>query len=98
MKTLEVAFAGMAMLALVGVSVANAGKEHYGRADDVGSAEFAMIAQCMAPEDQLRACMEDNGFVFLPNARVWGNEGPRCKNDKENGVFHSWCWKKGTQE
>jgi hypothetical protein len=102
MKTLEIAFAGMAVLALVGV--ANAGEENYGRADDVGSDRFLQVNQCLAfgpaPDREGKAlaqCMKDNYYAFMPNAQVWGNDGPKCKDD-ELGVFHSWCWKKATQE
>jgi hypothetical protein len=82
-----------------------AGKENYGKADDYGSASFAMLNQCMVDATThkepgkrvsptvLPDCMKDNGFAFLPDARVFGNRGPKCKSD-EMGVFHSWCWGK----
>jgi hypothetical protein len=75
-----------------------AGNPNYGKADDYGSETFAMVNQCMITATQqknltLSDCMKDNGYAFLPNARVFGNSGPKCKTD-EMGVWHSWCWGK----
>lgn len=78
-----------------------AANPNYGKADDYGSDRFAMVNQCMvaaiqqkepdkpAPPNALPDCMKDNGYAFLPNARIFGNSGPKCKAD-EQGVFHSW--------
>jgi len=76
--------------------------KNYGKSDDYGSARFAQVNQCMVelinnqktPDPKGKAlsqCMKDNGYAFLPNARVFGNSGSNCKDDKL-GVFHSWCW------
>jgi len=76
--------------------------KNYGKADDYGSARFAQVNQCMValinnhqtPDPKgiaLSRCMKNNNYAFLPDARVFGNSGPKCKDDKM-GVFHSWCW------
>ena len=83
---------------LLAVTPALAANPNYGRADDYGSERFAMVNQCMITATQqknltLSDCMKDNGYAFLPNARVFGNSGPKCKTD-ETGVWHSWCWAK----
>ena len=90
---------------LLAVTPALAANPNYGKAEDYGSDRFAMINQCMiaaaqqketgkpAPANALPDCMKDNGYAFLPNARVFGNSGPKCKTD-EMGVWHSWCWGK----
>jgi hypothetical protein len=77
---------------------AYADSKNFGKADDYGTERWAMDAQCLAQlaaheiEGDITSCMEANGFKWLPNARVFGNDGPKCKNDKEWGHYHSWCW------
>jgi hypothetical protein len=73
-----------------------------GKADDYGSQRYAAVNNCMvaaieqkepkaAPPNALSDCMKNSGYVFLPDARIFGNSGPKCKTD-ELGTFHSWCW------
>jgi hypothetical protein len=86
---------------------AYAGNKNFGKAEDYGSARFAQVNQCevqlvgkgQTPDPKgiaLSQCMKRNGYQFMSNARVFGNSGPRCKDDEE-GVFHSWCWSISTK-
>jgi hypothetical protein len=78
---------------------------HAAKADDYGSERFVQVNQCMVDFLQhnpgktdpqgitLSVCMKNHDYTFLPDAKIFGDSGPKCKNDKL-GVFHSWCWSK----
>jgi hypothetical protein len=75
------------------------GNPNYGKADDYGSERFAAVNYCMvanltaAPKDKvsIEVCMNDNGFAFCPDCKIFGNKGPRCLDEDH---LHSWCWVK----
>jgi hypothetical protein len=82
-----------------------ASNKNFGKADDYGSERFAQVNRCMVkliaehktPDPNgigLSGCMSNNNYTFLPNARVFGNSGAKCK-DSEWGVWKSWCWAYG---
>jgi hypothetical protein len=88
----------LAAIAAAAIAMPAAARNPYlGKANDYGSIQLAQMNVCMQsgksdPDGALlAACMEANNFRFLPNARVFGNSGPRCKADSE-ARFHSWCW------
>ncbi len=64
--------------------------KNFGKADDYGSERFAVINQCMIDKAKsMDACMAKSGYVFCRDCQIFGNEGPRCKDDDP---LHSWCW------
>jgi hypothetical protein len=64
--------------------------DNFGKADDVGSERFSVINQCfIAKAKSIDTCMAKSGYVFCPECQIFGNDGPRCKNDDP---LHSWCW------
>ena len=93
----------VAFMFIVIASIAMAGDENFGKADDYGSDRFVMVNKCEVyltkypqpgetdPAKMLARCMEANGFAFLPDAKIFGDRGPRCDEDGE-GLWHSWCW------
>jgi hypothetical protein len=77
---------------------AQADNKNFGKSDDYGSERFSVLNQCFIENahqgsQKLPDCMKDKGYAFLPEARVFGNSGPKCKKD-EMGPLHSWCWGK----
>jgi hypothetical protein len=89
----------IALIATLLITPALAANPNYGKAEDYGSDRFAMINNCMvanitaAAKDKVsvEACMNENGFAFCPNCKVFGNQGPRCLDEDHH---HSWCWVK----
>jgi hypothetical protein len=76
--------------------------KNFGKADDYGSERFTTVNQCLVKgitdksgEDGIEACMNNQGYVFCPDCQVFGNDGPRCKDDDQ---LHSWCWEQNFDE
>jgi hypothetical protein len=69
---------------------------NFGKADDYGSERYSVINQCMiAKAKSMDACMAKSGYVFCPDCQVFGNDGPRCKDDDP---LHSWCWEQDIEK
>ena len=45
--------------------------------------------------ESFEVCMNDNGFAFCPDCRVFGNQGEKCMDGDH---MHSWCWVKDDHE
>jgi hypothetical protein len=76
--------------------------KNFGKADDYGSDRFTTVNQSLVKgitdksgEDGIEACMNNQGYVFCPDCQVFGNDGPRCKDDDH---LHSWCWEQNFDE
>lgn len=46
-----------------------------------------------ADEAYLRACIEEQGFKFCDNCRIFHVKGGLCKDDHENGIHRATCWR-----
>jgi hypothetical protein len=83
-----------------------------GKSNDYSSASFRAINQCYVAHIEahapplrsnsqmstyMKGCMNKLGFTFCAECRVFGDDGPRCKNDGM-GAEHSWCWSWSTIE
>jgi hypothetical protein len=81
------------------------GNANYGKADDYGSERWRMAASCLShmvtakaegrQPESFEACMNENGFAFCPDCKIFGNRGPKCLDEDH---LHSWCWVKDEDE
>jgi hypothetical protein len=98
----KILLAGSILLAATSAYAKNWCDPNCGKADNYGSESFRAVNHCMVQaiqsgktpmlEAALETCMGDLGFSYLPNAQIFGNAGPKCKTQKGEGTFHSWCW------
>jgi hypothetical protein len=96
-RTITIFAAAMWLIAGCVMAHAKSANPNYGKADDYGSDRWRMAASCLSravtskEHTSFELCMNDNGFRFEPDNRIFGDRGPKCL---DNDHLHSWCWEK----
>ena len=55
--------------------------------------EFIKSGRTPASDTDLRTCVEEQGFAFCPDCKIFRYSGGACSKDKENGVHRATCWR-----